>query len=1365
MVKGLPGRLRYSAGNRYIVVFPECPRTARIGSSHAPRNARQWGVQAEGLEASKEAEPVRVQLLGPFTVRCSGSEAGPWPRPSAKHLCELVFVSPGRRVSRDAACDVLFAELAPEKAARALTRSLSMARGVLARLGGPATGLLEADRASVWASRRVVLDVDLDRHVSALTAALGMVAGHDRDDVLVAALTENAGVLVDEPYAEWAFAAREHLAVLRQQGRLILARDRTKGAGRSRPAEVVAAWESCLSNDPACEEAAAALIRSYSADGLRHLAVRTYERCRSALEELGLRNSPGLDEVYAAAIFEPALARAGGSPSPARLAGFPPSRPREERKTVSVLCAEVATSTESLRADPEDLREIVSAALTRLISEVEGLGGTVTSVSGGGLQALFGAPEAHEDDPERALRAALRALSAQVQLADERLPALRIGVETGPVVLGQIGAGTRFEYGAVGAVVSTAAALQSLAKPGSALVGPVTRAAVGGLFDWGPTEAVTLFTGGKPLVGSYLQRPRARAQSRQMSPVGRGPLLGRQAELAILDSVLRDAEGGRGSVVVLVGEAGLGKTRLVQECRKRFMAWVGARSGRLPLWLEGRCSSYASTTPYGLYQHLFASWVGVAPDQDAATVGSALNRGLTALMGNKDLYAVFARMMGLSSGADLVRMSPQELQRATFGAVHAVVSRLAAIGPTVVALEDLHWADPTSLLLTDELSSLTAEGPLLLVLTRRPYPDPGVTAVEAKFGTGQCTRLRKVELAPLTQHAEGELARWLLGQGVSEEVLDAARAGAEGNPLFLEERLYSMVETGALVRDRENWQLTGRVGPEVPQVLERLVRSRVDRLSPVGQEVVRAASVLGVEFRLPLLDAVSDAAGRLAMALAELDGAGLLQELAGAPELTYRFRHSLIQEATYRGMLRPERRRLHGRAAWALEAASENRLDEVAAFLGRHFAAAGETERALHHFEVAGDYAITAFANDEAISSFGSALEIADRDRSGSEVVTRAATALRAKLAQVFWRTGRRGDGRKVLREAIELAGPGDILQAARLYVLLGQMEIDEQRYDAAAVAYDSAEQLLGDRPWDNDEAAAAQWLEVMVVGRAQLHLHRKEPELALAVLDAARPVLDARGSDAHKHLFYRHLAWQQALQSGWRVDKHVIANARRALAAASAGGDDSNWYREKAPATAWAALWLGFFLMLHDEQQEAAEQLEISLGMADRSGDVILRAAALFCLAITALRRHDVPAVRLLGPQAVAAGEVAGLPVFVAAAKACLAWLAWQDQHPDEVVARADEAALLWRTALGSLTFCKWLYLWPLVALRLGGGQVALAVKAGREMLDSSQQRFPDELEEMVTSGCAAWDKGDAKLAREKLTEALQLARELHYF
>ena len=215
---------------------------------------------------------------------------------------------------------------------------------------------------------------------------------------------------------------------------------------------------------------------------------------------------------------------------------------------MSVLFAEVATSSEALRADPEDLRQVVGEALTRVINEVEGLGGTVTSVSGGGLQALFGAPEAHEDDPERALRAAFRALSAQAPSVDERPSVLRIGVETGAAVVGQIGAGARFEYGAVGAVVGTAAALQSVAKPGSALVGPVTRAAVEGLFEWGATEVVTQLAGAKPFVGSYLEQPKARAPSRQMRLGGRGPLVGRQAELSVLDAALRDAEGGMGSV-------------------------------------------------------------------------------------------------------------------------------------------------------------------------------------------------------------------------------------------------------------------------------------------------------------------------------------------------------------------------------------------------------------------------------------------------------------------------------------------------------------------------------------------------------------------------------------------------------------------------------------------------------------------------------------------------------------------------------------------------------------------------------------------------------------------------------------------------
>ena len=273
--------------------------------------------------------------------------------------------------------------------------------------------------------------------------------------------------------------------------------------------------------------------------------------------------------------------------------------------------------------------------------------------------------------------------------------AVRIGIETGPAVVGPIGGGTKVEYGAVGEVVGIAASLQSVARWGSFLVGPAdTRAAAEGLFDWGPTEKVALITDTKPVVASYLERPKARGARRLSRLSSSAPLVGREAELALLDSALREAVRGQGSIVVLVGEAGLGKTRLVQECRKRFMAWVGAGTGRLPLWLEGRCASYASFTPYGLYQQLLAAWAGVATDQGEEVVRPALEQALSVVMGNSDLWPLLARMMGMAGGAGLVRLGPEELQRATFSTMGSVVSRLVAIGPTVLVLENMSLGRP-----------------------------------------------------------------------------------------------------------------------------------------------------------------------------------------------------------------------------------------------------------------------------------------------------------------------------------------------------------------------------------------------------------------------------------------------------------------------------------------------------------------------------------------------------------------------------------------------------------------------------------------------------------------------------------------------
>ena len=361
---------------------------------------------------------VQVRLLGPFSVVSGGRAAGPWPRPSARRLCQLVLVSPGRRVSRDLACDELFPGLDPHAAARSVSKALSMARATLAGLGQPAAALLAADLNHIWASPAA--EVDAEEHDQALRAALSMDPGHERDARLAAALAEEGELLADEPYADWALRPRERLAILRQEARLALARDRAKGAGDARPEAVLAAWEACFEHDPASEEAAGALVAAYFAQGHRDLAVRAYERCRAALEELGLGLSPWLEEVYATAAFTAVPSRSAPVPPPpagalsaGALSAGVPSAGREELRTVSVLAAEVAAPAD---LDPESLRDVIGRSLAAVITEVEALGGTVTSVSGQGLQAMFGAPEAHEDDPERAARAAFRALSAVAAL-------------------------------------------------------------------------------------------------------------------------------------------------------------------------------------------------------------------------------------------------------------------------------------------------------------------------------------------------------------------------------------------------------------------------------------------------------------------------------------------------------------------------------------------------------------------------------------------------------------------------------------------------------------------------------------------------------------------------------------------------------------------------------------------------------------------------------------------------------------------------------------------------------------------------------------------------------------------------------------
>lgn len=444
--------------------------------------------------------PVRVKLLGPFSISLGDRRTGRWERPPARRLCQLLLLAPGRRMTREAVIEALFPDLEPAAASSALSKALSHARSALTALGPQGRDMLQANLTHAWMDLGSAFEVDLEVQQGRLKAALEAAPGTRRDDLVQLAVADEGTLVEEEPYAAWALRPRDHLDWARQEARLVLARDRARGHGRSTLEAVVSAWEDCLPHDPTCEEAAAALMRLYGAQKRYALVESTYNRCREALEQLGLSVPPALEALRSSTTpdhvppQDPVAKRAG------------PKRYPEERRLVSVLFAELSgPSTGGARLSPEDLCELVGGALARVVAEVESLGGTVTSVSGAGLVAIFGAPESHEDDPERALRAAFRAVSSAGTAGAGLL--LRAGVESGPAVVGPIEAHGVAHYAAVGEVVGAAAALQSGARPGSVLVGPATHAVAEGLFEWGPGEDVVAVPGAKPLKGRYLERP------------------------------------------------------------------------------------------------------------------------------------------------------------------------------------------------------------------------------------------------------------------------------------------------------------------------------------------------------------------------------------------------------------------------------------------------------------------------------------------------------------------------------------------------------------------------------------------------------------------------------------------------------------------------------------------------------------------------------------------------------------------------------------------------------------------------------------------------------------------------------------------
>jgi ABC-type oligopeptide transport system substrate-binding subunit/class 3 adenylate cyclase len=665
---------------------------------------------------------------------------------------------------------------------------------------------------------------------------------------------------------------------------------------------------------------------------------------------------------------------------------------REERKVLTAVFADVVGSTAlAERLDAEDVKLVVGEAVARIVGEVESLGGHVKDLAGDGVLAFFGAPTTREDDAERAVRCALRIVGEMEEYAREVRRGwgaegfgVRVGAATGAVVVGEVGAGSRVEYAAFGDTVNVAARLQSAAEPGSVLVDDATHRAVEGLFEWDDLQELELKGKSEPVAAWPVVGVAAAGRTQRGLPGVETRLVGRSRELGLGREALEALRAGRGGVLVVAGDAGIGKTRLLNELRE-----VAEQEGTC--WLEGRCVSYGESLPYWPFRDLLrGEWIGAGADEPELRVRVGLRRRLEQLFDTSadELYPYLGGLLEVAleheAAARTSELSPEALQWRTFEVVGQLFARLSESAPLVLSFEDLHWADPTSVLLLEQLLSLAEEAPVLLVLSLRPERDHPSWALREHAAREFPHLLREMDLGPLGD-ADGELLAALVAPAtlpvqLERRVLEAA----DGNPFFLEELVRSLADVGALVRIDEGWRFDHAVEVEVPPTVEKAILARLDRLSAPARDLVTSAAALGRTFALPLLEGMLDEP--VTEQLHELQRLGLLRQSRRWPQPEYRFRHALIQETAYRTLLAEQRTRLHRRAAEWLEGRYAERDAEVLGLLAYHWLRAEDEEKAADYLLRAGDKARLEYALDEAIEHYRDLLPLLERRSERQEI-------------------------------------------------------------------------------------------------------------------------------------------------------------------------------------------------------------------------------------------------------------------------------------------------------------------------------------------------------------------------------------------
>jgi class 3 adenylate cyclase/tetratricopeptide (TPR) repeat protein len=860
-----------------------------------------------------------------------------------------------------------------------------------------------------------------------------------------------------------------------------------------------------------------------------------------------------------------------------------------ERKRVTVLFADLKGSMELLAdRDPEEARHLLDPVLDRMMAAVHPYEGTVNQVMGDGIMALFGAPLAHEDHAVRACYAALRMQEAVQQYAAEVQRAhgvpihIRVGLNAGEVVVRAIGSDLHMDYTAVGQTTHLAARMEQMAMPGSILITPAVLGLVEGFVQVKALGAMAV-RGLRDPVETYEVTGAGVVRSRLQAAAARGltRFVGRQQELETVQQALAQAQAGHGQVVAVVGEAGVGKSRLVYEC---------VHSHRTQGWrvLESVSVSYGKATPHFPVIELLKRYCHLEDYDDHRTIRAKVTGQVLTL--DETLQdttpALLALLDALPADSPFLTLDPPQRRQRTLNGLKRLLLRESQMQPLLLVFEDLHWIDSETQALLDSLVESLPSARLLLLVNYRP---------EYQHGWGSKTSYTQLRLDPLPPVSADAFLHALLGDDPHLAPLThllIERTG--GNPFFLEESVRTLVETGVLVGEPGTYRLVQALPTiQVPATVHAVLAARIDRLPSEEKHLLQTAAVIGTDVPLTLLQAIADVPeAAFHHGLAHLQATELLYETRLFPDQAYTFKHALTHEVAYGGLLQERRRVLHARIVEVLEAFAGDQVTEQIEQLAHHSLRGEVWDKALAYCRQAGEKALARPAYREAVGyveqALGALLHLPETRETREQAID-----LRLALRSALHPSGNKGRILAVLREAETLAvALDDPRRLGQVSVLLSNHFCVLGAYDQAVAA---AQRALAHTAAGGDSILHA--LANMRLGQ----VYRAQGDYRRAIDCFGHTVASLGGARRHEHfgadmlpavIAYALPAWCHA-ELGTFAEGRTLGEKGRRMAEAVVH-----------PASLMIASWgLGLLALRQGDLARALPLLERAAGLCQEAG------------------------------------------------------------------------------------------------------------------------------------------------------------------